>query len=339
MGKEISLFSGYDQPENRTTNYCLLMLRLLYQENPALLAQALAALLPGQTGVQVGVQFRQQVLRNNAVPDGILSQPAFTVYVETKHNDWHYDAQLERHLEALHQEPAGTKVLVALAKFEGDLTNRFTAIEELCDTVYDGQISFIATSFESFLAAVRSASLTLSLTSQLDDFEQYMNEQGLLPNWRGQLDVVNCGEFHSQQEKFGVYVCPASGGAYSHRRCEYLGMYWDKAVWQVADILGVVDVDPSEGGTAEVLWNNDPTGYTNDTLIDLARQRFEASWPGADWEGRVFVLGPLQATHFLKDSPGGMMGAKQYFDISSLKPASAKDLATKLRGIGWSDLA
>ena len=27
MGKEISLFSGYSQGENRTTNYCLLVLR------------------------------------------------------------------------------------------------------------------------------------------------------------------------------------------------------------------------------------------------------------------------------------------------------------------------
>lgn len=338
MGKEISLFSGYDQPENRTTNYCLLVLRMLYQESPTLLAQALGALLPGQTGVQVGVQFRQQVLRGNAVPDGIISQPAFTVYVETKHADWHYDEQLTRHLEALNQEPAGTKVLVALAKFDGDLSTRFTAIEEQCATTYQGQIQFVAASFESFLAAVRSASLTLALTSQIDDFELYLNEQELLPNWRGQLDVVNCGEFHSQQEKFGVYVCPASGGAYSHRRCEYLGMYWDKAVRQVADILGVVDVDPGEDGTAEVLWNNDLAAHSDAALITLARQRFADSWPQADWEGRVFVLGPLQATHFLKDSSGGMMGAKQYFDVRDLKATSAEDLAAKLRDIAWSDL-
>jgi hypothetical protein len=56
MGKEISLFSGYDQLENRTTNYCLLMLRMLYQENPKLLSETLATLLPGQSDLQVGVQ-------------------------------------------------------------------------------------------------------------------------------------------------------------------------------------------------------------------------------------------------------------------------------------------
>lgn len=335
MSKEISLFSGYDQPENRTTNYCLLVLRMLYQENPTLLAQALGTLLPGQTGVQVGMQFRQQVGRGAAVPDGVLSQPAFTVYIETKHTDWHNDEQLTRHLEALCKEPTGTKVLVALAKFEGDFTNRFTTIEQRCA---EAGVAFSAASFEDFLAAVRSATLPLGLSSQVDDFEQYLNAQGLLPNWRGWLDVVNCGEFHSQQEKFGVYVCPAMSGSYSHQRCEYLGMYWHKAVRQIASILGVVDVDPADGGEATVLWNNDAAAHPDTTLIALARERFATSWPGADWEGRVFVLGPLYVTDFQKDSSGGMRSTKQYFDVRDFKPASAEDLADKLRDVVWSDL-
>ncbi|MBK6515728.1 MAG: hypothetical protein IPG04_16920 [Polyangiaceae bacterium] len=35
MGSDITLFSGYSQRENRTTNYCLLVLRMLYEENPS----------------------------------------------------------------------------------------------------------------------------------------------------------------------------------------------------------------------------------------------------------------------------------------------------------------
>lgn len=339
MGKEISLFSGYDQPENRTTNYCLLMLRMLYQENPKLLAEALETLLPGQADLQVGVQFRQQVLKGNAMPDGIIAQPAFSVYVETKHSDWHYDKQLKRHLEALDREPVGTKVLVALAKFDGDITTRFTEIETLCATQYEGKIKFVAASFEHFLAAIRAASLTLSLTALADDFEQYLNETSLLPNWRKQLDVVNCGEFHSLQVEAGVYVCPAQGGAYSHRRCEYLGMYWDKAVNKVASILGVVDVDPAEGGTAEILWNNDRAGgLTDAALITQAQQRFYHAWPDRDWVGRVFVLGTLFDTRFEKDSSGGMLGSKQYFWVGGdIQAQNAEELARALRNHTWSD--
>ena len=39
MGSNISLFSGYNLSENRTTNYCLLMLKMLYEENPKYLAE------------------------------------------------------------------------------------------------------------------------------------------------------------------------------------------------------------------------------------------------------------------------------------------------------------
>jgi hypothetical protein len=41
MGKQVSLFSGYGQKENRTTNYCLLMLKLIYEENPKYLSEVI----------------------------------------------------------------------------------------------------------------------------------------------------------------------------------------------------------------------------------------------------------------------------------------------------------
>jgi hypothetical protein len=47
---------------------------------------------------------------------------------------------------------------------------------------------------------------------------------------------------------------------------------------------------------------------------------------------RVFLLGPVFATTFRKDSPGGMLGSKQYFDVSRLQPKDVEDLATELRG-------
>lgn len=39
MGAPITLFSGYSHGENRTTNYCLLVLKMLYEENPKLLGE------------------------------------------------------------------------------------------------------------------------------------------------------------------------------------------------------------------------------------------------------------------------------------------------------------
>ena len=194
-------------------------------------------------------------------------------------------------------------------------------------------------SYEDFLDAVKKTALTPSLSTFVIEFEQYLNENGLLPNWRGWLDVVNCGAFYENLLRTQIYVCPTTGGAYSHSRCEYMGMYWWKSVRRVATILGVVDVDPAEGGEAHLLWNNTGAGELSDEdLITLAKEKYIIAYPDRDWVGRVFVLGPLVETDFIKDSRGGMLGSKQYFNVKPLSPISAQDLGNKLSGLAWSTL-
>ena len=337
MGKEISLFSGYDQPENRTTNYCLLLLRMLYQENPKLLSAAMSALVGDSSGLQIGVDFRQQVGRNGSIVDGLITQPSFAVYIETKRWNWFYDEQLETYLQELDKESANVKVLLALSNFEGKDQKDFDHIDEIIRTTYQGRILFAAITFEEFLEAVRQPNLSPSLVETVEDFKQYLNGASLLPNWKGWLDVCNCGAFHSQLVAEGVYICPAAGGAYKHDRCQYLGMYWQKAVHQIAEIWGVVDVAEGENGEAKLLWNN--TSRRDQELIDIARAKRVALYPDEDWATRVFVLGPLVGTYFEKDSYGGMLGSKRYFGVHDLAPTDINDLAQKLYDYSWSDLA
>jgi len=84
VSRAISLFSGYEQRENRTTNYCLLLLKMLYEENPKHLSEVLGSLVSEELGDQVGVRFFQQERRGSSVPDGRIQQRAFTVLIETK---------------------------------------------------------------------------------------------------------------------------------------------------------------------------------------------------------------------------------------------------------------
>jgi hypothetical protein len=52
----------------------------------------------------------------------------------------------------------------------------------------------------------------------------------------------------------------------------------------------------------------------------------------------VFVLGTLFDTHFEKNSPGGMLGSKQYFWVGGdIQAKSAEELAQALRGRKWSE--
>lgn len=332
MGNDISLFSGYSQKENRTTNYCLLVLKLLYEENPKFLGEVLAGLVGEELADVVGVQFRQQARKKSSVPDGVVFQPAFTLYIETKNWDWFKDDQLARHLDELDAETAGTKVLIALSNFESLGRDRFATVEALCTTKYKDRVFFKAVTFEEFVDALPEESLSKNLRDTLEDFEAYLDEQGLLPRWKTRLDVVNCSGRPADVIEGGVYICPARGGPYKHARAKYFGMYQNKSVRHVTHIDAVVRFD-EDGGVA-LQWNN--TDARDEDLVARARERRDALRPGASV--RVFLLGTRFATDFKKTTSGGLQGSKLYFDVGGLNAADAEDLAAKLQGKTWAEV-
>lgn len=118
----ISLFPDYDQSENRVTNYAGLMLRLVYEESPALFQVWLSTIMPETQGMIVGPEFRQQVKNDKKVADLVIQQAAFSIVVETKLLDWHYTEQLKGHISDL--GITGSRALLALAKFEDDHPER-----------------------------------------------------------------------------------------------------------------------------------------------------------------------------------------------------------------------
>jgi hypothetical protein len=335
MGKAISLFSGYSQSENRTTNYCLLILKLLYEENPKLLGDFLNSLPNIDIGDTVGVQFEQQIQRTTSVPDGLILQQPLTIYIETKNFDWFYDSQLENHLDSLVKEQPGRKVLIALGSFEDAIGNQFEHIEKLCEQrskVGGESISFSAVSFEEFISVLDDIQVPKTLADIRTEFRAYLDEMNLLPTWTEWLDVVSCGGLPDEVKDGNVYLCPAVGGAYSHSRCKYFGMYRNKTVESIAHIDAVVDlIDES---TDELKWNN--TDTLKGELIQRAREKLK-KWRADTFPTRVFLLGPHYETRFHKESRGGVRG-KRYFDIGSLNVKDAKELAEKLRGKPWTDL-
>lgn len=329
MSRAISLFSGYSQKENRTTNYCLLILKLLYEENPKFLGELLSALLGEDLGDHVGVQFRQQERRGKSVPDGLIIQKALSIYIETKTFDWFYDGEIERQLEALDKESDGLKVLVALGNFEFLEKDRFATIQHLCATHYAGRILFAATGFADLTGALQELALPKNLADTVEEFRMFLDDEGLLPNWQYRMDVVNCAsaELGSEPED-GAYLCPATGGAYKHKRSKFFGAYRDKHVRLVALIDAVVDLkSPTEH---QLLWQNNPESEEN--LVMRAREKHARFRPDR-YPTRVFLLGESAPTDFRKDTPRGMQGSKQYFWVNA---DSASDLATQLNGRTWS---
>jgi hypothetical protein len=333
MSQPITLFSGYSQRENRTTNYCLLILKMLYEENPKFLAQVLSTLVSEEVGERIGVKFRQQERKVASTPDGLILQRPFTVYLETKNFDWFYDDQLAKHLAALDTEASGLKVLIALSPFETADEDRFARIRALCTETYKGSIAFERVSFEDFVEALRLDHLPKNLADAIADFRGYLDEQNLLPSWQRWLDVVNCAGIPEDVVAGNVYLCPATGGPYNHGRCRYFGMYRKKRVEKVAVIEAVVDLGDTE--KASVKWHN--VAGSNADFISRARAKLAERRP-EEYPTRVFLLGALYDTDFRKDSPGGMQASKQYFDIGPLGVSDAPALAGALQGKNWSGL-
>ncbi|MDX2176291.1 MAG: hypothetical protein SF028_07450 [Candidatus Sumerlaeia bacterium] len=332
MPQPISLFSSYKGKENRITNYCLLMLKLLYEENPKLLARALGEMLGPEVQQAIGVQFHQQGRDADSIPDGSLQQEPLLVRIETKLRDDFSEGQLSRHLKALSGR-SGRRVLIALGTFNDD----GKGTDELLARLGHGLgVTTKAVSYTQFLAAIRVSDPPIAIQQTLDEFETFLGEEDLLTSWRDWMDVVNCAGTYQIQIDEQVYLCPADGGAYSHRPCRYFGLYQNKAVRYVAEILAVVWVGADR--TSRVTWHQPG----EKARLESHRQRavemvFKHEWARP---AQAFLLGPMFSTRFVKDTKGGMLGSKQYFDVSDLDAADAKTLAAKLEADvrSWSNL-
>ncbi|MCT7990341.1 hypothetical protein [Laspinema olomoucense] len=329
MSKNIRLFSNYIQRENQTTNYCLLILKLLYEENPKFLSEVLSTLLGERLSGAVGVKFSQQNRGKKSVPDGTISQEAFLIVIETKRDNRFNLEQLSRHLESMKEQPA-IKVLMALGNFEWEEPNpeAFQDIDRLAEEM---GVAFAPVSFEQFLQALKLSYLPKNLVDAIADLEEYMNEENLLPSWKYHLDVVNCRVSFDDVLQHQIYVCPATDGSYNHRRSLYFGMYRNKRVEQIGKIEAVVDLESEE--TSSIKWKKN-IDKPDLELVETARSRrsqIDDSW----YPARVFILADLHPTDFVKASPGGMQSSKQYFDISHLNVIDAEDLARKLMGKTW----
>lgn len=330
MSQKIRLFPSYSQKENQTTNHCLLILKMLYEENPKFLSETLSILLGESFSGNVGVQFAQQKKHREekGIPDGEISQEPFSVLIETKlRNDFDED-QLVRHLNNL-KNRQGAKVLIALGNFEQDIPTHpiFPIIEEQAKPL---KVSFIGISFEQFLQAIQLPYLPKNLIDAVSDLGEYFDENNLLPSWKYRLDVVNCARYFDSVLLHKIYTCPTKGTARQHQRSLYFGTYRIKRVEQIARIEAVVDLESKVAST--LVWKNND--QLNLDLQKIASDRYEQT--GEDWYPiRVFVLGDFFSTDFRKATSGGMQGAKKYFDIKNLKVNDAQDLAAKLNNRTW----
>lgn len=308
MGRPISLFTNYSQAENRVTNYCGLMMKLIYEESPRRFGLLLDRLTAGVGELVVGPVFDQQPKSQASVPDLIIAQQAFTIAFENKLTNWFYSDQIQRHLQGLGHHN-GTLILFLLSNFESDLQEQFKADIERAQ---QNKIYLFPLTYEKLLLAFDSVCTTDPLSGFLDEFRAYIEAENLLPSWRYLLDVVNCGNTMHEIES-GAYLCPNTGGAYNHKRARWLGAYSKKEVRSVYELEALVTVDVY-GVDAKLKWNNQSSQSSEQLLERVVRLAIDLRPEQSRQIAlQVFLLGQRAETRFVKESSGGMLGSKQYF--------------------------
>lgn len=313
---EVGYFPKYSQKENQVTNYTLLILKQLYIESPILFQNFIEELLAENgKNINIGVNFIQQAgfssEKGNSIMDGVISQKPFSIFIETKNFDWFYKDQLARHLENLKKQN-GIKVFLAISNFDGlkDLNNAFENIKEQIKDKEDIIIQKVE--FEEFLYAIKKMNVKSEiLSNMIEEYEQFLNDFGLLPTWKYRLDVVNCAISEDDITKYKVYICPEAKGAYKHVRSKFFGIYGSKKVDTIAEIKGVCKVDENENISTS--WF-DSNMTTSEELVNIVKNKTDA-FP--DYRPiQVFVLDNFkEGINFEKDSPGGMFGSKKYFNF------------------------
>ena len=335
MSREISIFADYHQRENSLTNYCGLLMKLLYEDNPKNFEELLTTLIETDVNIFVGPKFSQQTKQQNSIPDLAIIQKSFSIFFETKTTDWFYKDQIERHINGFSSD-SETKILFLLSNFDtNNLEERF---EEEIKKAKKSNVIVQPITFEDFVGSIEKVSKSEYLLKLLDEFKLYLDRNGHLPKWKYLLDVVNCkGTLNEIRE--GVYMCPDTGGPYSHRRAKYFGPYANKKVSEIWEIKAIVVVD--KGCTdIKIKWNNSDEKDTD--LKNQAKEKIE-NWDYRIKENesvplQVFLLENRVETNFIKDSSGGMQQSKKYFWDIALDCSNSNELAEKLMNKNWSEM-
>ena len=330
MSKQISYFTDYHSGENCITNYCGLMMKMVYDESHVKFENLINDLLASlDVSIEVGAIFSQQVKKINSIPDLCIRQKSFNIFFENKLYDWFKNNQLMEHLNALGN--ADVTLLVLLCNdFKIDTLDEVKRQNEsLDDKKY-----IVCVTYEDFVDVLSRYCVSDFLSVQFEEFSTFLDGQNLLSTWKDTLDVVNCADSIAQIKE-GVYLSPDTKGPYSHKRAKFFGAYKDKAVKYISHIDAVVSVVSNDD--SRVKWNN--TDTADKDLIDTAKnfvQQYCASWD-LSTPIQVFLLRDTIEVNFIKSTKGGLFGSKLYFDGIAKGCENTSDLKEKIDGKSWSD--
>lgn len=328
----VSHFQRYSQRENHVTNNVMLVLRHLYQTAPGKLEQVIRDLV-GQEAIGIGLTFSQQTRGAASVPDGMIAQAPFRLYIETKLGPRFDLDQLNRHIESIadarRANPAlGEAFLLGLATETMDTSAKAAVME---NALARGVI-FAEATFAEVVERLREvcAPHDVALAAILDDFADYLDGEKLLDRGDDQMLVAACGQTFAENARFGVYYHEVDKPRRSSSA--FFGAYRNWHVGLVGRIDAVLVCDYADGKAR--LINAERGHATPDALARIAGI-IEAT-PYYDLKTtahRFWVMDELAETQLSWRGRVAVRGA-QYFRLAPILPPGAD-----IKRLGARDLA
>ncbi len=328
----VSYFQRFSQPENHATNNTLLVLRHFYRSSPFKIQKVLTSLLDCE--IPIGLAFEQQIRGEASVPDALISQDALRIFVETKRDGVVDCDQIRRHFRSIaHAESSAARnILIALTKELVVQTDR----ELLAAEAASQQITFVAVTFSQIVEALKDecSDFEQELRAIVDDYEAYLEEEGLMEDRNQWLLAVPCGMTLDENVAFSLYYEPEERTSKQNYR--FIGLYRNKAIQYVGSIKATA-VRPS--ATGEVACTVESGQVTDDHRKRISEAVKTSTNYNHSKAHRFYLVDSFVKTNARKISRGGMRGRR---DLSNLIPDSTPaeeyttaELATALDGISW----
>ncbi len=335
MGQDISLFNDYHTKENILSNHCVVILKLLYEENPRSFEEVISTLT--SQDFMISPSFNQQIKKKDSTPDIVIEQKSFSIFFETKTFDWFYDNQIERHLKGFKKDTK-YNILFLLTNFEIDNPeDKFE--QQIIESQSKFGITLCPISFEKLVGVLETVETTDSYKKYLEEFRGFLERNNYLPTWRYMLDIVNCASTINEVHEHDVYMCPNTGGKYKHRRALFFGGYKSKNVKFIHEIKALVVIEQG-GKIGRVTWKN-VNDIEDKALVKEAKQKIDFfDYRKSEIQERdlqVFLLQNPAEVNFRKISDGGLYSSKKYMRniAREYNANNSIELAEKLEGKTW----
>jgi hypothetical protein len=262
-------------------------------------------------------------------------QAPLRIYIETK-RDGELDAdQVRRHLEGIAADGSkGGDFLIGITKEQIAEVDR----NALATVARDKGIIFAAVTFSQIAEALKQqcAPYESDLSAIVDDYESYLDEEGLLEERGRRLLVFPCGTSIEDNARFGLYNEPRSRPC---RASSFIGVYTLRTVRYVGKVEAIA-VASFENGIVNFL-------QEAGQLTDQHKERIKAAVDAMTYyplrePHRHYVVDHFAPTDLRKDTPGGIRGAV-YLDLPKILSSydrrttfTTEELAAALNGRSWS---